>query len=300
MQGGCIRMFISWLNLILRKTIFRSYKTLLAVLRLFRRCQVVSNGKERDFRDRGLVALSSQPTELNTSKIVTLAVQSEDTEPVDEGSNVTTFSAQPSQNLIASLISMPVPHNYPPLPQPATPGRSAIRLIPIIPAEIQRYDRDVPIKDKNLVFKVEKGPLDCLEDVPIKDKNLVFNVEKGPLDCSEEDAPRVFTDADVRDREIANKVGGATDMRVFTDADVRHPGDDDNDGKVANAMTVWITIPLFYPLSSVLPIYNPPYFRNLEANSHSPHVELNAHQVPASQTFFPVRTRPPFHAISSD
>ena len=143
MQGGCIRMFISWLNLILRKAIFRSYKTLLAVLRLFRRCQVVSNGKERDFRDRGLVALSSQPTELTTPATVTLAVQSEGAEPVNEWSNVKTFSAQAPQNLIASSISMPLPCTYPAPPQPATPGQLDIDLTPIIPEEIKRYDRNI-------------------------------------------------------------------------------------------------------------------------------------------------------------
>jgi hypothetical protein len=153
MPGRCIRMFISWLNLILKKTIFRSYKTLLAVLRLFRRCQVVSNGKERAFRDRGLVALSSQPTELTPSKTMTLAVQSEDTEPIDEGSNATTFSAQPSQNLTTPPISMPVPCNYPPPPQPVTPGQSDIYLTPIIPAEIQRYDRNVPMY-ANHVYRI--------------------------------------------------------------------------------------------------------------------------------------------------
>ncbi|OAX32387.1 hypothetical protein K503DRAFT_776715 [Rhizopogon vinicolor AM-OR11-026] len=158
-----------------------------------------------------LVALSSQPTELNTSKIVTLAVQSEDTGLVNEGSNVMTFSAQPSQNLITPLISMPVRHNYPPPPQPAMPGRSDIRLIPIIPAEIQRYDRDIPIKDKNLVFKVEKGPLDCSEeDAPVNAWEPLTHPE-GAL-FFYHPHKKVFTDTDVRDREIANKVGRAIDM----------------------------------------------------------------------------------------
>ncbi|OAX33708.1 hypothetical protein K503DRAFT_775307 [Rhizopogon vinicolor AM-OR11-026] len=211
MSGGCIRMFISWLNLIFRKTTFRSYKILLAVLRLFRYCQVLSNGKDRAFRERDLVAMSSQPAELTTPATVTLAVQSEGAEPVNEWSNVTTFSAQAPQNLIASSISMPLPCTYPAPPQPATPGQLDIDLTPIIPEEIKRYDRNIFISDTNLMFKVEKGPLNCSEeDAPVNAWESLTHPE-GAL-FFYHPHKRVFTDLDVRDREIANKVDRAADM----------------------------------------------------------------------------------------
>ncbi|OJA11385.1 hypothetical protein AZE42_10280 [Rhizopogon vesiculosus] len=185
MSGGCrIRMFISWLNLIFRKTTFRSYKILLAVLRLFRCCQVVSNGKDRAFRERDLAALSSQPTEPET---VTLAVQSEG-------------------------ASMPLPCTNPAPPQPTTPGQSDIDLTPIIPEEIKRYDRNIFIDtDSTLMFKVEKGPLNCSEeDAPVNAWEPLTHPE-GAL-FFYHPRKRVFTDLNVRDLKIADKVSEAADM----------------------------------------------------------------------------------------
>lgn len=153
--GGYIRIFISWVTLILRKATSQSYKTFLTVWKLFRRRQVVSGEKERGFRECHL-ALSSQPTELTAS--VTLAVplltlqsvasqpgrsdQLPTAEPIDESSNVEPANAPASQNLVASSISMPVPCIYPPPPQPTTSEQST-NLTPTIPTRIKRYDRNV-------------------------------------------------------------------------------------------------------------------------------------------------------------
>lgn len=164
MPGGYIRVFISWMTLILRKATSQSYKTFLAVWKLFRRRQVVSGEKERGFRECRL-ALSSQPTELTAS--VTLAVppfplqsvgsqpgrsdQLPTAEPV-ESSNVEPANAPASQSLIASSISMPVPCNYPPPPQSTTPEQPT-NLIPIIPTDIKRYDRNI-IMHANYIYQL--------------------------------------------------------------------------------------------------------------------------------------------------
>jgi hypothetical protein len=159
-----IRMFISWLSLVFKKITFRSYKTFLAVLRLFRHCELRSGGKERAFRERGL-ALSSQPTDPDKlSALMTLAVplleappQSEGPQPVsspqlpmpgptDEGLNAMPSSADPPENLFASSIptSMPEPSILADMPlQPAAPEPYFVTLIPIIPMQIKRYERKI-------------------------------------------------------------------------------------------------------------------------------------------------------------
>jgi hypothetical protein len=166
MLGGYIRILLSWLSLVVKKTC-RSYKTFLAVLRLFKRGR-----KQRTSRERGL-ALSSQPTELTPS--VTLAlpllrapvqsgrpqaesnVQFPTPQPDGEGLNVATFNTQAPQNIVASSIpnSIPMPEPFicPPPPQLASLGQSNIILTRIIPKEIKRYDRKVPMY-ANHVYRV--------------------------------------------------------------------------------------------------------------------------------------------------
>jgi hypothetical protein len=142
MLKGYFRIFISWLSHIFRETTFRPYKTVLTVLRLFRRCEV-SGGKERTFREHGL-ALSSEPTvdQAKLTASVTLAVPLQKKRSVQPETDV-----QPPQNIIALSTTsyMPVP-SIPIPPQPAAPGQSFnISLIPIIPTEINRYGRKIPV-----------------------------------------------------------------------------------------------------------------------------------------------------------
>jgi hypothetical protein len=166
MPGRYIRILVSWLSLVFKKTC-RSYKTFLAVLRLFKRSR-----KQRTFRECGL-ALSSQPTELTPS--VTLALpllgapvqsgrpqpesnaQFPTPQPDDEGSNVATFNTQAPQNIVASSISNSIPMSEPFIcpspPQFASLGQSNIILTRIIPKEIKRYDRKVPMY-ANHVYRV--------------------------------------------------------------------------------------------------------------------------------------------------
>ncbi|KAG1749217.1 hypothetical protein EDB19DRAFT_179217 [Suillus lakei] len=182
MHRRYIRMLISWLRHIVKTAAFHSYKTLLSVLlRLIQHCQSVFNERERDFRERPGLALSSQAV-TNPNKLappVTLAV------PLLEASSQIQGC------------------------QPATPGH-VITLIPIVPgSEVKRYDRNVTVKDSYSTFKVEKGPLDCSAE------ELATVAGWEPLTHPEgalffyHPKERVFTDADVRDTVIAAKIGGA-------------------------------------------------------------------------------------------
>ncbi|OJA08948.1 hypothetical protein AZE42_07505 [Rhizopogon vesiculosus] len=197
LAGGYIRRIISWMRLIVRVTARRSYTTLLSILRLLRHCQFLRNSDSGFRKPQGL-ALSSQPIDQNRLTVYsTLAVpptSSVDTNP----------------------------------PEAVASGQSFdIVLRPIIPAEVKRYDRNVPVYAS--VF------IDCaaiLIDTHSRDDFLLFNVMKGPLDCSDELAPvagwesltqpegalifyhpykRVFTEANVRNPEIATEIGKAAE-----------------------------------------------------------------------------------------
>ncbi|OAX31110.1 hypothetical protein K503DRAFT_870764, partial [Rhizopogon vinicolor AM-OR11-026] len=227
MPKGYIRVFV-WLSHIFRKTAFRSYKVFLAVIRLFRRCEVVSSGKERVFRERGL-ALSSQPTDqtnLLPPVFVTLAVppQSEDPgsqpgtgvqlptfQQVNEGSNGVAFNTECPQNIIASLTpsSMPEP-NIPIQLQPVAPGQFVINLTPIIPTEVKRYSRNISVSDDYAVFEIKKGPLGYNEQPTPEMEWQALTHPEGAL-FFYHPYNRVFTDANVRESRTAIKVGRAAE-----------------------------------------------------------------------------------------
>lgn len=157
MSKGYIYIFFSWLSFIFRKATFRSHE---AILRLFRRCsEVVSGGKERAFREHGL-ALNSQSSEQDKLPTLAVPLQSEGSQPgtntqrltpvpVDERSDDVASNTQHSQSLIASSTPISVPE--PSIPtdlssEPAAPEQCPnIILTPIIPTEIKRYGRNVPV-----------------------------------------------------------------------------------------------------------------------------------------------------------
>lgn len=139
MCGRYIHMVISWLRDISKAAAFHSYRHLQSLLRLIQHCRSVINGKERDFRERSNLALSSQPV-INQGRptpSVTLAIPLLEAPPQSQG-------CQPGTTpLSASLIPsyMPRPNIYNPAGV-ATPG--CITLIPIVPGpQISRYDRHV-------------------------------------------------------------------------------------------------------------------------------------------------------------
>ncbi|OJA08211.1 hypothetical protein AZE42_06851 [Rhizopogon vesiculosus] len=228
MPKGYIRVFV-WLSHIFRKTAFRSYKVFLAVIRLFRRCEVVSGGKERVFRERGL-ALSSQPTDqtnLPPPVSLTLAVppQSEDPwsqpgtgvqpptfQQVNEGSNCVAFDTKSPQNIIASLASSSMPEpNIPIQLQPVASGQSiVINLTPIIPTEVKRYSRNIPVSDDDAVFEIKKGHLGYNEQPAPEMEWQALTHPEGAL-FFYHPYKRVFTDANVRDSRTATKVSRAAE-----------------------------------------------------------------------------------------
>ena len=161
MSRGYIRIFISWLRYIFKTTTSRSHKAFLAILRLFRRCEVVGSAKERIFGQNGL-ALSSQPlkqVKLPASMALAIPLQNEGFQPgtgsqlppsgpADEGSNSVDLDAQHHQEVTSpTLWSMPQP--YIPAdtqPQPVAPEQYPdIILTPITPSEVKRYDRIIPV-----------------------------------------------------------------------------------------------------------------------------------------------------------
>jgi len=119
-----IRMFISWLSRIFKETTLRSYRTFLAVFRLFQRYCVVSSGK--GVREHGL-ALSSQPPNI----AVTLAV------PDSQPGRSIQFPA-PQQVL---GIELGVDHALKSWDD-STSVVSDVKLTPIIPSQINRYERN--------------------------------------------------------------------------------------------------------------------------------------------------------------
>ena len=167
MAKGYIRILISWLSLIFRKATRQLHKTFLAILRLFRlgQCEVVSGGKEKTatLREHRL-ALNNQSfnqSKLPAAENETLPVppKSEGFQlgtntqlgPVDEESNGVVFNTQDNQNL-ASSIPFPQPTGILAESQPAAPEQYLdITLIPIIPTEINRYDRNVPVYARHIV-----------------------------------------------------------------------------------------------------------------------------------------------------
>ncbi|KAG0708037.1 hypothetical protein DFH29DRAFT_563050 [Suillus ampliporus] len=225
---GQIRMFIPWLKLIIKRTAFRSYKSLLSVLlRLIQHCQFVVNGEERVCRERGL-ALSSQPVanQDGLTASVTLAVPFLQAPPQSrgyqagpnvqfptpqlQGSNGVVCNAQSPGNCSAPL---PIPSS---MPQPITLGIVTypppdITLTPIVPEpQVRRYDRNVPAKDEYEAFMVEKGLLDCSEELgPVAGWEPLTHPE-GAL-FFYHPYKRVFTDADVRNSKTADKIDKAVE-----------------------------------------------------------------------------------------
>ena len=160
MSKKYIHIFISWLRYIFKTTTSRSHKAFLAILRLFRRCEVVGSAKERIFGENGL-ALSSRPlkqVKLPTSMALAIPPQNEgfqpDTSPqlppsgpADERSNGVDLDAQHQEVTSPTPWSMPQP--YIPAdtqPQPVAPEQYPdIILTPITPSEVKRYDRIIPV-----------------------------------------------------------------------------------------------------------------------------------------------------------
>ncbi|KAG1839795.1 hypothetical protein F4604DRAFT_1691067 [Suillus subluteus] len=245
MHRRYIRMFISWLRHIFKTAAFHSYSNLLSVLlRLIRHCQSAFDEKERFFRERPSLALSSQPVDRPTPS-VTLAVplleaplQSQGCQPVLEAplqsqgcqpgmslqsqthdelhqrANSVAYNAQSLSKSSAPLIpsSMPRPNTYDPSGAAIMPVHM-ITLIPIVPGkQVKRYERHVIVKDVNAVFKVKKGPLDCSEELATVAGWEPLTHPEGalffyhPKEHSYH-APESFTDADVRDLVIAAKIG---------------------------------------------------------------------------------------------
>jgi hypothetical protein len=151
--GYHIRMFISWLKLSVRATVFRSYSSLLAfLLRLIRHCQVFLSRKERAFREPGL-AFCSHPADQEKNVHVTLAVPLlkaplQSLEPNFLASNNQSFPT-PSVPSTPSYIPMPKLSIHTTvaattlMPHPAASGQLFdITLTPIIPEQIKRYERN--------------------------------------------------------------------------------------------------------------------------------------------------------------
>ncbi|KAG1767330.1 hypothetical protein EV702DRAFT_1013229 [Suillus placidus] len=239
MREGCIRIFISWLRLIIKTTAFRSYRSLLSILlRLIRHCQSVVNGKEGDFRERPGLALSSEPVanQPEPTPPVSLAVsllqveaplQTQGSQPgtnvrvpipePHEGTNidVTAYDAQSPQNSVAPFTPIAMPEPSIPVvvampPPPTTPGQAIdIFLTPIVPEpQIRRYDRHVPLDSEYKPFEVKKGPLDCSEELAAVEGWVPLTHPEGAL-FFYQPYKRVFTDANVRDPKTVVKIDKA-------------------------------------------------------------------------------------------
>ncbi|KAG1740186.1 uncharacterized protein EDB91DRAFT_1133546 [Suillus paluster] len=205
-----IRMFISWLRLIVRNTAFRSYASVLSgLLRLFRHCQAVIGGKERAFQEP-VLALSSQPTDQDKPTSVTLAVPSFGAPLQSQGSNAVASNAQSPQNSYAPWTSSSMPEPsitgvatplYPVVPKQS----SDITLIPIIPGQIKRYER-IEFQDENQLYEVQKGPLDWSDALTSVSGWEPLTHPEGALFFYHSNH-RVFTDVNVRTDEIAVKMG---------------------------------------------------------------------------------------------
>jgi len=163
MSKKYIHIFISWLRYIFKTTTSRSHKAFLAILRLFRRYEVVgsANAKERIFGENGL-ALSSQPlkqVKLPASMALAIPSQNEGSQSgtspqlppsglADERSNGVDLDAQRHQE-VTSPTPWSMPQPYIPAdtqPQPVAPEQYPdIILTPITPSEVKRYDRIIPV-----------------------------------------------------------------------------------------------------------------------------------------------------------
>ncbi|KAG1861805.1 hypothetical protein DFJ58DRAFT_247854 [Suillus subalutaceus] len=170
------------------------------------------------------LALSSQPV-IKSTPSVTLAVPSFDAHLQSQGcqpgmsfpsptggqlnaspNSVAYDTQSPGQSSAPLILSMPVPNVCnpvgihtppPPPPLPVAPGH-VITLIPIVPGEVNRYERHVPVKDVYAAFKVEKGPLDCSKELDtVAGWEPLTHPEGALFFCHPKE--RVFTDADVRD-----------------------------------------------------------------------------------------------------
>ncbi|KAG2139270.1 hypothetical protein DEU56DRAFT_912107 [Suillus clintonianus] len=235
MRKGYIRMFISWLRLIVKTTAFRSCRSLLSVLlRLIRHCQSAVNGKEADFQERPSLALSSQPmaNQPESTPVVSLAVpllkaplHTQGFQPVmnvqmptpdpyaGTNTNDPTYNAHSPQHSIAPFtpISMPEPSIHIAIPSPpAAPGQTFDTfLIPIVPDQVKRYERNVRVDRQYKPFKVEKGSLDCSEELAAVEGWEPLTHPEGAL-FFYHPSKRAFTDADVRP-ETAVKLATAVE-----------------------------------------------------------------------------------------
>ncbi|KAG2145855.1 hypothetical protein DEU56DRAFT_853593 [Suillus clintonianus] len=239
MHGRYIRIFISWLGHFVKTAAFQSYRSLLSVLlRLIRHYQTVFNGRERDFRERPGLALSSlnqpvtnqdRPTPSATLAVPLLEapLQSQGSQPgtslqfstrseLNERPINVAYNAQSPLTSSAPPVpmSMPEPNIYNPMsvatpPHPAAPVH--ITLTPIVPGpQVRRYDRHVTVKDVRAAFKVKKGPLDCSkEPVAVAGWEPLTHPEGALFFYHPKE--RVFTDANVRDPVIAAKASAAVE-----------------------------------------------------------------------------------------
>ncbi|KAG1762584.1 hypothetical protein EDD22DRAFT_952979 [Suillus occidentalis] len=91
---------------------------------------------------------------------------------------------------------------------PAVPDQ--IFLTPIVPQQVNRYGRNVRVKDKYEAFLIKKGPLDCTEELaPVAGWEPLAQPEGALIFYHPYE--RVFTDADARDPETAVKLGKAVE-----------------------------------------------------------------------------------------
>ncbi|KAG2110651.1 uncharacterized protein F5147DRAFT_651824 [Suillus discolor] len=92
-----------------------------------------------------------------------------------------------------------------------TPGQTFdITLIPITPLEVNRYGRNVLVKDEYEAFLVEKGPLDCSEELaPVAGWEPLTQPEGAMIFY--QPYKRVFTDVDVRDPHSRVKIDKAVE-----------------------------------------------------------------------------------------
>ncbi|KAG2030680.1 hypothetical protein BDR03DRAFT_1016879 [Suillus americanus] len=231
---------------VVKTAAFRSYRSLLSVLlRLTRHCLSIVNGKEEDFRERsGGFASNSQPgtnqPDLEPVPAVSLAVpllkaplqslHSRGSRPqvdiqnlhmpvpgLHEGSNDAAFNTDSPPN--SSVPSRPSSASEPSIPevdvttpQPlVAPGQTFdIILTPITPQQVNRYQRNMRVRDEFKAFLVEKGPLDCSEEfAPVAGWEPLTQPE-GAL-IFYQSYKRVFTDANVRDPGISVKIDKAVE-----------------------------------------------------------------------------------------
>ncbi|KAG2048579.1 hypothetical protein BDR06DRAFT_757383 [Suillus hirtellus] len=215
---GYIRTFISWLRLVIRTIAFRSYTSILSILRrVFQHCQSIIDGKERIFRDSGL-AWSSQPAAVNQEKYtsVTLAVPLFELSPrqSDGWNGVASDIQSPLDSRAPWIISMPEPSTTTSIAiisHPVAPVQSfdSITLIPATPGQIKRYDR-IEFQGDYALYEVPKGLLDCSEELALVSGWEPLTHPEGAL-FFYHSYKRVFTDADIRTPGMVDNIGKAVD-----------------------------------------------------------------------------------------